>query len=276
MTDDSAAAFEDASESDVQHDGDGGAHADWRASIEDPGLYRLAERYESASSMAKAVSDLRRETATRIKPLGENATPEEITAYRKQTGVPLSADGYAFEMPPGMEPSETDSAFQSEMARAMHGANVTDSQAKALSGAFNEFVARQQADTEATSVAAREQSVAALQKEFGADYDRNIEYARRAALDFGSADFVEFLETKIVDGTPLGDHPAFVKAFARIGRSAGEDPIDIETPSGGNATLDERIRTKRAEIQQALDRGDHKRAHQLDREERALWSRVGG
>lgn len=38
--------------------------------------------------------------------------------------------------------------------------------------------------------------------------------------------------------------------------------------------LDERIRAKRAEIQQALDKGDHKRAHQLNREERALWERI--
>ncbi|NKB59001.1 MAG: hypothetical protein GKS00_21960 [Alphaproteobacteria bacterium] len=251
-----------------------GAPPDWRASIEDPDLYRLSERYESATAMAKAVSDLRRETATRIKPLGESPTPDEIAAYRKQTGVPLSADGYAFDMPQGTEPSEADTAFQNEMARAMHGVNVTGGQAKALGSAFNDYVARQQADTEAVSAAALEQSVAALKREFGADYDRNVEYARRAALDFGSESFVEFLETKIVDGAPLGDHPAFIKAFARIGRGAGEASIDVETPAGDSATLDERIRAKRTEIQQALDRGDHKRAHQLDREERALWSRV--
>ncbi len=249
---------------------------DWRATIDDPDLHRLAERYESASAMAKAVSDLRRETATRIKPLNDNATPEEIAAYRKQVGAPLSMEGYAFEMPRGIEPTETDAAFQNEMARAMHGAHVTEVQAKALSSAFNDFVAKQQADVENVSAVVREQSVVALKREFGADYDRNIEIARRAAFDFGSDSFVEFLETKSVDGVPLGDHPAFIKAFARVGRSAGEAPIDIEAPAGDRSTLDERIRTKRSEVQQALDSGDHKRAHQLDREERALWERAGG
>lgn len=249
---------------------------DWRTSIENPELHKLAERYESASAMAKAVADLRRETATRIRPLGENPTPEELATYRKQTGVPLDIGGYDFGLPEGYEPNEADTAFRSEMANAMHGANVTGAQAKALSAAFNDYVARQQADSEAAAVAARDQSIAALKREFGADYDRNIEYARRAALDFGNESFVEFLETKSVDGVPLGDHPAFVKAFARIGRGAGEAPLDIETPAGESATLDERIRAKREEIQQALDRGDHKRAQQLDREERALWSRASG
>ncbi len=273
---DDAVAVEAAENIDDDASTYGDSPPDWRASIEDPDLHRLSERYESASAMAKAVSDLRRETATRIKPLGENASPEDVAAYRKQTGVPLSADGYAFDMPQGVEPSEADTAFQSEMAKAMHGANVTGGQAKALGAAFNDYVARQQADTDAVSAVAREQGVAVLKREFGGDYDRNIEYARRAALDFGSESFVEFLETKIVDGAPLGDHPAFIKAFARIGRGAGEAPIDIETPAGDSATLDERIRAKRGEIQQALDRGDHKRAHRLDREERALWGRVGG
>ena len=158
----------------------------------------------------------------------------------------------------------------------MHGANVTTDQAAVLNTAFNDYLARQHAEASAAETAALENNVIELQREFGADYDRNVELARRAARKYGDDTFVTFLESKTVDGAPLGDHPDFIRAFARIGRSAGEAAIDMGGPSGDSSTLEERIRGKRAEIQEALDRGDHKRAHQLDREERSLWKKLGG
>lgn len=249
---------------------------DWRAAIEDPELQRLAQRYESPAALTKAVADLRRETATRVKPLGDDPTDEEIAAYRRQTGVPETVDGYDFAAPDGYETNESDFAFRSAMAEAMHSAHVTGAQASALNDAFNTFVAQQQAEAETGASESLEHNIAALRQEFGAEYDRNVEQARRAAREFGSAGFIDFLETRTVDGVPLGDHPEFVRAFARIGNGVGEAPIDAEGGASDVSTLDERIRDKRREIQDALDRGDHKRAHELDREERALWGRAGG
>lgn len=249
---------------------------DWRATIDDPDLQRLAQRYESPTALTRAVAALRRETATRIKPLGDSPTDEEIASYRRQTGVPDTADGYAFASPDGFEPNESNLAFRSAMAEAMHGAHVSALQAAALHDAFNAYVARQQAEAETAATEALERNVTALRQEFGADYDRNIEQARRAARAFGNAGFIDFLESRTVDGVPLGDHPEFVRAFARIGRGAEEAPIDADSGAADASTLDERIRDKRREIQDALDRGDHRRAHELDREERALWGRVGG
>lgn len=249
---------------------------DWRGTISDPDLHKLAGRYESVSAMAKAVADLRRETSVRIKPLGVNPSSEEIASFRKQTGVPESAEEYGFDLPEGMEPTEADIAFRQEMAQAMHGSNVTAGQAAALGTTFNAILERQRSDTAEAATAAIEANVSELQREYGAEYDRNIELARRAARSFGSEGFVDFLESKTVDGVALGDHPDFVRAFARIGRSTGEPVIDIDHSSGERSTLEERIRDKRSEIQHALDRGDHRQARELDREERALWQRMGG
>lgn len=49
---------------------------------------------------------------------------------------------------------------------------------------------------------------------------------------------------------------------------------ETEAKLTGVPTLDEQIRAKRKQIQEALDRGDIKTAHQLDREENALWARL--
>lgn len=249
---------------------------DWRTTIADPELQKLAGRYESVSAMAKAVADLRRETSVRIKPLGPDATAEEVVAYRRQIGVPESAEDYAFDGIEEENLTEGDLAFQQEMAQAMHGAHVTADQAAALGATYNYFLERQRSEAAATETAALEANLAELQREYGTDYDRNVEFSRRAARMFGNEDFTDFLGTKKVDGVPLGDHPAFIRAFARIGRNASEPAIDAGSPLAERSTLEERIREKRTDIQEALDRGDHKRAHHLDREERALWKQIGG
>lgn len=259
----------DSSDSDATGD-------DWRMSIADPELQKLAGRYDSVSAMAKAVADLRRETSVRIKPLGPNPTAEEVVAFRRQTGVPDSAEDYAFEGVEEESLTEGDRAFRLEMARAMHGAHVTADQAAALGATYNEFLDRQRSEAAETETALLEANLVELQREYGIDYDRNVEFSRRAARMFGNDDFMEFLETRKVDGVPLGDHPAFIRAFAKIGRNASEPAIDTGSPLGERSTLEERIREKRTEIQDALDRGDHRRAHHLDREERALWKQIGG
>ena len=252
------------------------AQPDWRATIEDPDLRRLSERYESATAMAKAVSDLRRETATRIKPLGDNPSDEELSAYRKQIGVPETAEGYEFKMPEGRDLTEADKVFHKKMSEAMHGVHISAAQAAALNEALNAYTTDMAAAQEKALAEASDKAVETLKKDWGADYERNTEYARRAAKQFGDDGFKQWIETKTVDGTPLGDHPAFLKAFAQIGRRAGEEGIDIGVSDADRATIEDRITALRKEIQEALDRGDHARASELDKQERALHAKTGG
>lgn len=247
---------------------------DWRATIEDDDLRKLAERYESATAMAKAVSDLRKETSTRIKPLGENATDEEIAAYRKQTGVPEKAEDYEFKPQEGKEFTETDKAFHAAMGKVMHEVHITQSQATALNEALNGFTKEIEDARERRLAEEAEKAIDGLKKEMGTDFDRNTEYARRAAKEFGDDAFIKWLDDSTVDGMTLNVHPMFVKAFAQIGRRSGEAGIDIGLSEADRATLDERITEKRREVQEALDRGDHKLAESLDKEERELWAQV--
>lgn len=249
---------------------------DWRATIEDTDLRKLAERYESPTAIAKAVSDLRKETATRIKPLGDNASEEDIAAYHKQIGVPESADKYEFKPREGKEFTETDKVFNAAMAAVMHRVHITQDQAAALNEELNIFTAQLEEAREKGLADAAEKAIEGLKREMGQDFDRNTEYARRAAKQFGDEGFLEWLDKATVDGMTLNVHPMFVKAFAQIGRRAGEEGIEIGMTDAERATVEERITALRKDKQDALDSGDHKRAHELDKQERALYAQVDG
>src|SRR3546814_17122436 len=69
----------------------------------------------------------------------------------------------------------------------------------------------------------RAEAETSLRREWGGDHERNLTFAQRAVRSFGDDTFVDFLESQEVEGVKLGDHPAFVRAFAAIGRAMGED-----------------------------------------------------
>ena len=252
------------------------APEDWRASIEDADLRKQAERIESPAAAVKIVADLRKELSSRIKPLGDTPSDDDLVAYRKQMGIPETAEGYEFTAPEGVEFSETDKAFHGVMAEAMHKANVTPAQATVLAQAHSQFAAEFLESQNAESAAAAVKAKETLDKEYGADAARNYEYAKRAAKEFGGPEMAEFLENAKVDGMALGDHPMFVRTFAQIGRRSGESGIDLEMTAGEKATTKERIDSLGKEIDEALGKGDHSRANQLDREQRALYGRMDG
>ena len=61
-----------------------------------------------------------------------------------------------------------------------------------------------------------------LKKEWGQAYDQQINKAATVAKQVLDADF---LNSNLADGTKIGDHPSFIKAFANLADKMGEDTI---------------------------------------------------
>ena len=60
----------------------------------------------------------------------------------------------------------------------------------------------------------------ALQEEWGGNFDKNVELARRAFMNFATPEAVEIMEE-----TGLGNHPEILKVFSRIGELLQEDSV---------------------------------------------------
>ena len=217
----------------------------WRDTIAEPELRRVAEKFTSPRDVVKSYAALQSRLGRSVVKPGPDASPEEQAAYRRQLGVPESPEGYHLSLPEGLpeslRPDAAGEALQQDFAAAMHEAGASNAVVqKALDwyyGTLGQTVEQQ----ERSSVERRAEAEASLRHTWGSDHERNLTFAQRAVRDFGDDDFVTLLENQQIDGVMLGDHPAFVRAFAAIGRRMGEDQPLSGEPLPGEGSLQSRI-----------------------------------
>lgn len=122
-------------------------------------------------------------------------------------GRPESPDGYSFdgETPDHFKKTAHDIGLNQDQANQLRSYLVDIAQQDNQSARDN--FDRQQVEYQQQ-----------LQQEFGGDYNKNVELARRAFLRYGDADTVQFLEQ-----SGLGNHPGLIKTFSKIGQALSED-----------------------------------------------------
>jgi len=187
---------------------------DWRDKLAggDEKFKKALDRYGSLEAYAKAGWELRRQRDAGVlkSTMPEDPTPEEIAAYRKQNGLPDTADGYEITPPSEIELNDADKAQIGRFKELFHANNVSPPVAKALSDAF--FADRLQAEMELRD-AAQEATInrrAEIRGEYGKDYQRNIQLAKTWADNLiGKEVRNRLADTVLSDGTRLGDLPDF-------------------------------------------------------------------
>ena len=250
---------------------------DWRASIENAGLRKIADRHDSVTSLTQAVSDLRKRESTSIRALGKEPTDEEVATYRKAIGVPENVDGYEFAMPEGQEATDADKAFQGAAAETFHGLNISAEQAQGLNTWWNGVQAaavEQQINDDKTYA---DETEAKLKAEWpGKEFELNTGIADQAAAKvFGDAiDDARHIETK--DGRFILDHPIFIKMLAQIGREMQEGRIGNLMTDGERGGVESQIREVEGKIDRAKASGDRALANKLYQDQQALYGQIHG
>lgn len=112
----------------------------------------------------------------------QDAAPEAWDNFYKQMGRPDTPEGYALELPEGDK-----GEFAKHITPLLHQAGLTQHQAAALSKGWNELQAAAQKEAqqaELAKAAKQEAEAEDLRKEWGEQYDTNIEMAARAKAQF--------------------------------------------------------------------------------------------
>ncbi|EMH5510512.1 peptidase [Escherichia coli] len=148
---------------------------------------------------------------------------------QKQEGAP---EKYEFQAGEGVE---LDTEALKDFEPVARDLNLTNEQAQKLVDAYPKILAGvQQRQAEAWQ-AQTEQWAADVKadKEIGGDkLTANLSAAQRALEQFGDPELKEYL-----DSTGLGNHPALVKAFIKVGKAMSEDKVVTGGHESGGSDL---------------------------------------
>lgn len=249
--------------------------ADWRADITEPELKDTAARIASPKEAIKSIVDLRKANGSMVKLPGKDAKPDQIAAFRKAVGAPETIEGYVFQEKEGVEPTEADKAIRGKVAESLLKHHAPAALATELQAIVEEMADAADAEQNRVATEFRASSEAALRKEWGADFEGNVQVALRAREKLGSDGLREFLNT-VVDGKKIGDHPEMVRFFGNIGRRMGESEFIGSMNAGETQSLNDKHAELTRQIHAATAKGDRSLASRLDRERSEISGRLVG
>lgn len=200
----------------------GGGGFDWAGALGEGGKDFLpvvqTKGWKGPADAVKSYTELEKTLgADRIVLPGKDAKPEDWEAVYGKLGRPAKAEDYGFKAPQGIPEGIYDPKFASWAQTAFHRAGLSARQAQAVHDEFVKMSVEGHNARVGEIKAKGDAGEAELRKEWGGDYDKHVEMAKRArkALDVSDDDL------SAIEGA-IG-LPKLLKMFAKLGGRMGED-----------------------------------------------------
>lgn len=212
---------------------------DWRTrmatadGVVDDKLLGYLGRYQSETAAMAEFKKQRDAIASGkyIRPLGDNASEEELTAYRTMFGVPGAPEGYLEKLPDGLVVGDDDRPAVDKILTAMHGMNAPKPVVEAMLSTYYDIVDQQYADTQARNETAKTEGIEALTGEWGPDYKRNINAVKSYLGTLPEPVQEALMGATLPDGTSIGNNPAVIQFLA--GLALEQNPLVTVVPGAG-------------------------------------------
>ena len=203
---------------------------------EDAKALETLARYQKPADFLKAHNELRGKLSERQAPvrLADNATPEQVTEYRKSLGLPeIGTDAkpddymkaYKIEPPAGMQLNEMQKGMLGDFSKLAYEKGWSPAEIK---GATDFYFQQEAANAQALNRAAvgrQKEWQNGLRDELGS---REYEAQQAAATEWLKAQFgedqdafIEITRAQLPGGGYLGDHPWFFKTIAGLAMGDG-------------------------------------------------------
>lgn len=170
--------------------------------------------------------------------LPDDATEEQVTAYRKDNGIPETPDGYLENLPNGLVIGDDDKPLMDSYLADVHGINADPAVvAKSLDWYYDqqEKIASAQAASDKEYAA---NGVDELRMEWGAEFRGNLDFAKSflgtgPTSDDGTPLKDNLLGARLADGSLFGDNPDALRWLVKLANDA--NPAGFVTPSAGGS-----------------------------------------
>ena len=157
--------------------------------------------------------------ADKIPVPNKHATEEDWNEVFKRLGAPSDPNDYKYDF----KDQEMDSQAVQEFNKTAHRLGLLPKQAEGLIKFYNEMNVNNAASQEEAAAQAQMNVEAELKKEFGPQFNKRLDQAKRLAVNSLGQDFLE--NTYLKDGSRLGDNLNVIKAFSDLADKLSEDPI---------------------------------------------------
>ena len=157
--------------------------------------------------------------ADKIPVPNKHATEEDWNEVFKRLGAPNSPEDYKY----NFKDQEMDQGQVQEFNKTAHRLGLLPKQAEGLIKFYNEMNVNNAASQEEAAAQAQMNVEAELKKEYGPQYAKRLDQAKRLAVNSLGQDFLE--NTYLKDGSRLGDNLNVIKAFSDLADKLSEDPI---------------------------------------------------
>ena len=157
--------------------------------------------------------------ADKIPVPNKHSTDEDWNEVFKRLGAPNSPDDYKY----NFKDQEMDSGQVQEFNKTAHKLGLLPKQAEGLIKFYNEMNGNIAANQEEAAAKAQLDVETELKKEFGPQFNKRLDQAKRLAVNSLGQDFLE--NTYLKDGSRLGDNLNVIKAFSDLADKLSEDPI---------------------------------------------------
>jgi hypothetical protein len=157
--------------------------------------------------------------ADKIPVPNKHATDEDWNEVFKRLGAPENPEDYKY----NIKDQELDNQQVSEFNKAAHRLGLLPKQAEGLIKFYNEMNTNMAASQEDAAAQAQLTTETELKKEFGPQFNKRLDQAKKLAVNSLGSEFLE--NTYLKDGSRLGDNIKVIKAFSELADKLSEDEI---------------------------------------------------
>ena len=244
---DVAAAVTTTSDGDGQDAGGtgdtGGDHGagNWRDpfSAGDADAAKRFERYATQADMGKAMIEAQNtiRAGNVLKPLADDATEDDVAAWRKDNGIPGDAMEYFKAVPEGVPVSDEDKVLYEGLAGVLHDNNVKPKVFGDILKWAGEYEAGIEEQQGADDLAAKQSLEDELRTDWGSsDYRANINLVGALAASHLGQEAAELLlGARAADGTALFNNRNVMEMFVKLARE--QNPSGVILSGDGNDPL---------------------------------------